>query len=252
MNRILSLLVCLVLGLTSFAQENIQIDEDERAILYLKGGSQIEVTVIEWDENLGIKVITLWGQEMFFPADRIHKVKSLSKKAYNSHYVFKEKGIFYAMSAGLITGNNGFRNSEKNGYTLSFSSGIRLNRLLSVGIGTSVDQYAHGFGERMHPIFIDLRSYLLPKNSTLVVNLQTGYSLAFKNENKGITDAKGGFMFYPSLGMSFGGSVTKYSIDLGYKFQQATWTYTNQWDTRNSTEFRMDYQRFVLRFGIVL
>ena len=250
MNRIVSLLVCLLFGLTSFAQENVQIEE-ERAILYLKGGSQIEVTVIDWDEDLGIKVITLWGQEIFFSADRIHKVKSLTKKT-SSHYVFKEKGIFYAMSVGLITGNNGMRNAEKNGYTLSFSSGIRLNRLLSIGIGTSVDQYAHGFGERMHPIFIDLRSYLLPKNSTFVVNLQTGYSLAFKNENKGISDAKGGFMFYPSLGMSFGGSVTKYSIDLGYKFQKATWTYTNQWDTRNSTEFRMDYQRFVLRFGIVL
>ncbi len=251
MNRILSLLVCLLLGLASFAQNDNQIDEKERAILYLKGGSQIEVTVIEWLEDLGIKVITLWGQEMFFPADRIHKVKSLTKKT-STHYVFKEKGIYYSMSAGLITGNNGVRNSEKNGYSLSFSSGIRLNRLLSVGIGTSVDQYAHGSGERMHPIFIDLRSYLLPKNSTFVVNLQTGYSLAFKNENKGITDAKGGFMFYPSLGISFGGSVTKYSIDLGYKFQKATWTYTNQWDTRISNEFRLDYQRFVLRFGIIL
>lgn len=251
MYRIFSLLICLLFGLTSFAQSDIQIDEKERAIIYLKGGSQIEATIIEWVEDSGVKLITLWGQEMFFPADRIHKIKSLTKKT-SSHYVFKEKGIFYSMSAGLITGNNGVRNAETNGYTFSFSSGIRLHRLLSIGIGTSVDQYAHGFGEKMHPIFIDLRSYLLPKNSTFVVNLQTGYSLAFKNENKGITHAKGGFMFYTSLGMSFGDSVTKYSIDLGYKFQKATWVYTNQWDTRLSNEFRLDYQRFVLRFGIVL
>jgi len=52
--------------------------------------------------------------------------------------------------------------------------------------------------------------------------------------------------------MSFGGSLTKYSIDLGYKFQKATWAYTSQWDNRNSTEYRLNYQRLVLRFGIVL
>ena len=258
MKHILSIMVCLLVGLSAFAQESkesetpVQIDEDKRAILFLKGGSQLEVTIIEWDEDLGIKVITTWGQEMFFPADRIQKVKALTKEAYNSHYVFKEKGIFYSMAGGLLTGNNGVRNNDRNGYTFSFSTGYRLSRLLSIGIGTSVDQYAYGSGERMHPIFLDFRSYLLPKNSTFVLNVQTGYSLAFKNENKGISDAKGGFMFYPSLGMSFGGSVTKYSIDLGYKFQQATWTNISQWDTRNSTEFRTVYQRFVLRFGIVL
>lgn len=252
MNRLLSLILFLVIGLTSYAQEEVMFNEDKRAILYLKSGSELEVSIIDWNPELGIKFITIWGQEMFFPADKIHKVKSLSKKGYNSHYVFKEKGIYYSMSAGLITGNNGVRNSERNGYTLSFSSGYRFSRLLSIGIGTSVDQFAHESGERMHPIFLDFRSYILPNNSTLVANLQTGYSLAFKNENRGITSAKGGFMFYPSLGMSFGGSVTKYSIDLGYKFQKATWSYENQWDTRNSTEFRLGYQRLVLRFGIVL
>lgn len=252
MIRILSLLVFLLLGLTLYAQKDKQDDEDQRAILYLKGGTQLEVTILEWDEDLGINVITLWGQEMYFSEHRIHKVKSLTKKAYNPLYVFKEDGIFYSMAAGIIAGNNGSRNSERNGYSISFSSGYRLSRLLSVGIGTSVDQYAYNSGERVHPIFLDFRSYLLPKNSTFVLNLQTGYGLAFKNENKGIVVAKGGFMFYPSLGMSFSGSVTKYSFDLGYKFQKATWTYASQWDSRNNTEFRMNYQRFVLRFGIVL
>jgi hypothetical protein len=225
MNRIISLLFCLFFGISLLAQEvkeskkSVQVDDDKRAVLYLKGGSQLEVTVIEWDEDLGIKVITTWGQEMFFSAERIQKVKALTKKMYNAPYIFKEKGIFYSMAGGLLTGNSGLRNNDRNGYTLSFSSGYRMSRLLSIGIGTSVDQYAHGSGERMHPIFLDFRSYLLPKNSTFVLNVQTGYSLAFKNENKGISEAKGGFMFYPSLGMSFGGSVTKYSIDLGYKFQ---------------------------------
>jgi len=252
MNRLLLLILFFSISAVSSAQDEVIFNEDKRALLYLNNGSELEVSIINWNPELGIKFITIWGQEMFFPIDEISKVKSLSKEGYYSHYVFKEKGIYYSMSAGLITGNKGVRNTEINGYTLSFSSGYRFSRLLSIGIGSSVDQFAHQSGERMHPIFLDFRSYILPNNATLVANLQTGYSLAYKNENRGITSAKGGFMFYPSLGMSFGGSATKYSIDLGYKFQQATWSYENQWDTRNSTEFRLGYQRLVLRFGIVL
>ncbi len=252
MNRISTLLVFLLISFISYSQEDVTINKEQRAKLYLLGGSELEVSIIDWNPEVGIKFITIWGQEMFFPSDKILKIKSLTKETLGSHYIFKEKGIYYSMSAGLITANNGVRNSETYGYSLSFSSGYRLSRLLSIGLGSSVDQYAHGSGERMHPIFLDFRSYLLPNNSTFVLNLQTGYSLAFKNENKGITDAKGGFIFYPSLGMSFGSSITKYSIDLGYKFQKATWTYANPWDSRISTENRINYQRFVLRFGIVL
>lgn len=252
MNRIIISVLCLFTSVIFYAQENKEIDEEQRATIYLKTGSELEVTILDWDDELGIKVITIWGQEMFFPADKIKKVKSLSRRSFQSHYVFKEKGIYYSMGAGLITGNNGTRNNESNGYTLSFSSGYRFNRLLSLGLGTSVDQFAHGSGQRMHPIFLEFRSYLMPRNSTFVFNLQTGYSLAYKNENKGITDAKGGLFIYPSLGMSFGGSESKYFIDLGYKFQDATWTYSNPWELRNQTEVRLDYQRFVLRFGIVL
>lgn len=230
----------------------MQTSDDKRAVLFLKGGSQLAVSIVDWDPAVGIKVITIWDQEMFFPADVIDKVQALTTDTNKSHYIFREKGIYYTMAAGLITGNNSIRNSDKNGYTLSFSSGYRFHRLLSIGLGTSVDQYTYGSGERMHPIFLDLRSYLLPSNSTFVFNLQTGYSLAFKNENKGIVDAKGGFMVYPSLGMSFGSSENKYSIDFGYKFQQATWKYGNQWDSRSSIEYDLIYQRFVLRFGIVL
>lgn len=252
MNRIIVFFACLVIGCTIHAQETETVDEEKRATIYLKTGSELDVTILDWKEDLGIKVLTIWGQEMFFPADKIKKVKSLSSRSFATPYVFKDKGIYYSMAAGLITGNSGIRNNESNGYTLSFSSGYRFNRLASLGIGTSVDQFAHGSGERMHPIFLEFRSFLMPRNSTFVFNLQTGYSLAFKNENKGISDAKGGLFIYPSLGMSFGGSETKYFVDLGYKFQDATWTYANQWDIRNKTEFRLDYQRFVLRFGIVL
>jgi len=235
------------------AQEQTPESKNKKlAIIHLDKGAQLEVSIIDWDLEKGITAITMWGQEMFFPKDRITKVISYSNEIKSSPYIFREKGIYYALSGGIITGNPGTRQNEEKGYTLSASTGYRFNRLFSLGIGTGVDQFIYGSGERTHPIFLDFRSFLFPNNTTLMLNIQTGYSLAFANENKSLIDAKGGFMFYPNLGLSFGGSETKYSIDIGYKFQRATWTYASPWDLRNQTELRLGYRRFVLRFGIVL
>jgi len=252
MKQSIILAFLILVGFQSIAQ-NVELPKDEKqAIVYLKGGTQLEVTIIEWDLEKGVTAITLWGQEIFFSNERIVKVKSYSNNANWNPYKFREKGVYYALYAGLITSNHGGRLNESNGYTISFSSGYRFNRFFSVGLGTGIDQYAHQSGERVHPIFVDLRSFLFANNTTIVVNLQAGYSLAFNNENKGIVDSQGGFMFYPNIGLSFGGSETKYSFDIGYKFQQADWTYGNQRDLRNRTEYRMNYQRFVMRFGFVL
>jgi len=257
MSKSILLAFFLLIGFQINAQEESQTQEEQtkeekRAIVYLKGGTQLEVTIIDWDLEKGITAITMWGQEIFFPKSKIQKVKAYSDNAKWSPYNFRDKGINYALNGGLITSNHGERLNESNGYTLSFSTGYRFHRLFSVGLGTGIDQYANKSGERVYPIFVDLRSYLFPKNTTFVVNLQAGYSLAFKDENKGIVEAEGGLMVYPNIGLSFGGSETKFSFDIGYKFQKANWTYASQWDVRERTEYRMNYKRFVLRFGIVL
>ncbi len=253
MHRSIILAFFLLVGFQSNGQQVEELTKNEkRAIVYLKGGTQLEVSILEWDLEKGIKATTLWGQEIFFPNDRIRKVKSYSDDVKWNPYKFRKKGVYYALSAGLITSNHGQRLNGTNGYTFSFSSGYRFHRLFSIGLGTGIDQYAYKSGERIHPIFVDLRSFLFARNTTLFVNIQAGYSLAFNNENKSIVDSQGGFMFYPNIGLSFGGSETKYSFDVGYKFQKSNWTYASQWDVRNQTEYRMNYQRFVMRFGFVL
>ena len=239
-------------------QINGQVEEDKskiekQAVVYLKGGTQLEVTILDWDLEKGITAKTLWGQEIFFPNDKVLKVKSYSNKARWNPYRFRKKGIYYALYGGFITSNHGQRLNGTNGYTFSFSSGYRFNRFLSIGLGTGIDQYAHRSGEKVHPIFLDLRSFLTAHNTTFVFNLQTGYSFAFNDENKNIIDSDGGFMFYPNIGLSFGEGETKYSFDVGYKFQKANWTYSNsRWDARNQTDYRMNYKRFVIRLGFVL
>ncbi len=241
------------MGFTSNGQtEEDQAKDEKKAIVYLKGGTQLEVSILNWDPEVGITAITIWGQEMMIPREEIHKVKSLSHSSRWRPYTFRDKGVYYAVSTGVIFGNSGARLNQENGYTFTFSSGYRFHRLFSVGLGSGVDQYANKSGERVHPIFVDLRSYLFAKNSTLVVNVQTGYSLAFNDDNRGIVESSGGFMFYPNIGLSFGGTETKFSLDIGYKFQKANWTYADRWDPRNQTEYRMNYQRFVMRFGFVL
>lgn len=253
MKHSIILFFILFVGLQAFGQtEDYQLKKEDRSIIYLKGGSELEVLIIDWDKDKGITATTRWGQEMFFPNDRIEKVKSYSDDLHYDPYRFRNRGLYYSLNAGLITSNHGERFNEENGYTFSFSSGYRFHRLLSVGLGTGIDQYASGFGERIHPVFVEFKSFLMKSNTSFVVNVQTGYGFAFENEVHNIVDARGGLLFYPSLGLSFGNTTTKFSFDIGYKFQNADWTYASPWDARNQTEYRMNYQRLVMRFGIVL
>lgn len=239
-------------GLQVLSQSDENFSDDQKAIVYLKEGTELEVKIIDWDDEKGMKAMTLWGQELFFAQDRILKVKSFSNKLNWKPYQFKDKGVYYSLMGGFISANHGPRLNGTNGYTMSFSAGYRFHRLFSVGLGTGVDQYAHNSGERVHPIFVDLRSYLLPSNRTIVLNVQAGYGLTFNNDPRSIVDSKGGFMFYPNIGLSFGESQTKFSFDVGYKIQRSQWTYASRWDERNQTEYRLNYKRFVIRFGINL
>jgi hypothetical protein len=252
MQRALLLTIFTVISFLTFAQTEGVPTEEKQATVFLKGGTRLDVTIIDWDLEKGLKATTLWGQKMFFPKDQIKKVKSFSNESKLNPYHFRQRGIYYALYGGLITSNHGQRFNDANGYTLSFASGYRFHRLFSLGLGGGIDQYADNSGERVYPIFVDLRSFLFASNTTYVFNVQTGYSLAFNDATRGIMDSQGGFMFYPNIGLSFGSSDAKFSFDVGYKFQNATWTYTDLWEVRNRTEYRLDYKRFVIRFGVVL
>lgn len=232
------------------AQENN--NERGKILVELNDGSVIEGMINEWvvDDYLDIK--TEWAESMVFPASKIKSITQVSALALQNSrdgYNYEETGIYYSGKTQLITGNNGQRARSVYGLGISASAGYKFSRWVNVGGGIGYDRFIWESGENLVPIFAELTSYLSPKNTSLFVNCQAGYSLAFKDDDYLLISAKGGPMIYPSLGLRFGRYKTKYSVDLGYKFQKAEFTYGQQWNT-DTAEQRVTFKRLSLRFGI--
>jgi len=230
----------------------------EEVVVYLKSGTMFSGVVKEWKIGDLITIITDAGNEFTFKGDTIDKVlqrelyeKNLGLK-YGTPYNFKESGIYYSVKGHFIKGNFGSRANESHGGGFSALLGTRYNRYFGVGIGVGYDSYAFDSGERVVPFFTEVSGYLSPKHTTLSYGLAAGYSLAFNNEDFNIIQAKGGLMVHPNIGIRFGKKDVKYTIDLGYRFQKAVFTYRDVWDGRARNEQRLLYKRVTLRFGVLI
>jgi len=235
--------------ITVHAQDNHK--EKELMIVYLKDGSTIKGTIIDWNYEEALQLRTTDGLELTFPAKAIDKVTQASLYKVTVPYNFKENGLYYAVRGQYIVGNDGRRAKEQGGYGFSALVGHRFNRLLGIGIGTGYDLFIDNTGERLMPIFTEVSGYLLPKNSSFSYSLAVGYSFAFTDADYNLNEAKGGLLIYPAVGLRFGTGEMKYTVDLGYKFQNAIFTYTNPWDGTSRDRHDILYKRLTLRMGIL-
>lgn len=235
------------------AQDNNESNDD--VILFLQSGSQIEGKVLEWIPGDKIVFLASWGSEITFEAEAVKKIvqKSSIGAINKSLYNFRETGVYYSLKGNFITGNSGSRANAVNGIGFSASAGHRFNRFFSLGGGIGWDQYIWNSGEELIPLFAEVSGFFNQTNTSLMYNLQLGYSLALKDEDYLISHAKGGWMVYPSIGVRFGKNPnTKYFFDIGYKFQNAEYTYDDQWTFGTRSEQTLKYQRLTLRFGLLL
>lgn len=235
------------------AQQNIPDNEAATVIVEMTTGTIIEGQINEWKMGEFIDLKTSWSESLVLPSSSIKKViqQSTMGIAVLNSYRFRESGIYYSGKMQFITGNDGQRAREVNGFGVSISGGYRFNRLVGVGIGVGYDRFIWGTAENLIPIFIEYTSYFSPKNTTLFANLQTGYSIAFKDDDYLLTEAKGGFMIYPAFGIRLGGGENQVTFDVGYKFQKAEFTYRESWSP-TVAEQRLTYKRLTMRFGILL
>lgn len=230
----------------------------EEVVVFLKSGTMFSGKVKEWKVGEQITIVTDAGNEFTFEGDAVDKIiqmklyeKSLSLKQ-EIPYNFKESGIYYAIKGQFIKGNFGLRANENHGAGFSILMGTRYNRYIGVGVGVGYDSYSLDSGERVVPFFVEASGYLSPKHTTLSYGLAAGYSLAFDNLDFNIIEAKGGMMVHPHIGLRFGKRKMKYTLDLGYRFQKAAFTYRDIWDGRSRNEQRLLYKRVTLRFGVLI
>ncbi len=253
----ISLLLALTLCCTlAKSQSDIQVPKKNEVIIEFRNGDIIEGEVINWVPESHIIIKTAWDTSDRYELSKVRKVVQKSALSQIGQslkpYNFKEKGIYYAVRANFIAANQGNRASSQNGFGMSVSAGYRFNRLLGLGLGTGYDQYIWNSGEELIPIFVELNGFLKAETTTPFYNIQTGYSIALQDEGYLITDSKGGWMLYPAIGIRFGHEKTKFTLDVGYKFQNAQFTYQDVWTSTSFREQTLTYKRLSLRFGILL
>jgi hypothetical protein len=194
----------------------------------------------------------------------IHKDNTGREKTNHIEYEFREKG-FYNVNYASLSGGNGVTGSTEIGFGLSSSFGYMFNKYIGLGIGIGVDkfdvlnvknnnQYYYNFIEspftNTYPLFIEARGYFYGKMNAYYYSFSAGYGLVNKNEDLGLLQAHGGLMYYPAIGIRFGGkNHFNFCMDFGLKIQKADFVIQNFFESGTDHYF-VDYKRFILRLGI--
>ena len=248
--------VCASIALMFFSSSLLSQKEtavSKTAVVKLKSGTKVEGEIVEWKFDEYITLSFPWGDTTTFFQSYIHKITQESIKSHSkAPLLIKDKGVYYNTRFHLISGNDGPRARGVFGVGVSFSAGHRFNRWLSVGGGIGYDRYIWDSGENLIPIFAEVNGFLNKTNTSMFYNLQAGYSLAMTDEQYLLSDAKGGLMIFPSIGISWGVNAYKYSLTAGYKFQHAEFTYDSPWSFGEYSEQDVLFKRLSISFGVIL
>jgi hypothetical protein len=88
------------------------------------------------------------------------------------------------------------------GFNLYGTYGLDIHERMSVGLGTGLQQFRN---EKFIPVFIDITGRISKKNNTRLISLQGGYSFAWSESLKNLTDSKlnGGIYISAGFGRKF-------------------------------------------------
>jgi len=233
------------------AQAQIMVERTD--VVYLKNGSVFRGTIENYVQGEQLRLRINEASTIVIKDDEIKKIVQVDyqknkKVKAEKEYAFKERGLYHVTSLHFTGGTEAFGPDPVLDFGGHHITGFQFNRLLGVGLGIGMDYYYVGSGQKIMPIYAEARGYVRAERLTPMYSLAAGYGFTFENNERNITEAKGGIMFYPAVGFRTGGSANaNYFFDFGVKIQQATFTYQT-WDIRVN---KMTYNRFVLRTGIL-
>ncbi|HMQ07782.1 MAG TPA: hypothetical protein PKC30_10815 [Saprospiraceae bacterium] len=209
-------LICFMLWwitTVSVAQEN------KLPSIYVKldNGSVFTGLLLEYkaDESYTILI----GDNRFtFPVSVIDKLKILDDGEI-SFQRFREKVFYHRLSGGLLGNENLI------GFTFHYTFSYQLTHRLSGGAGVGIDNYMRSSGYDLFPIFIESRYNLLKDGSSPFLFLKSGYSIAKARLSRGQTQAEGGLLFNPGLGVRLGSRDLMVDLYGGVRIQRARYVY---------------------------
>lgn len=270
--RWLFILICLLGSLYAKAQQTT------KDVIYLKDGTAYWGSIVTEEAGRRVFIRLSGGDIIVVKHENIEKIEkgvispvsdaSISAEADNKHqkaakkrqpgqstpagkktYAFKEKGLYSATSLGANFADGGIENVVGLGF--HHSSGYQINRMIGVGLGFGLDAYSLNRSEMVLPVFAEARGYLSKKKIAPYYALSTGYGFALRNVSQSITEARGGWMIHPAIGIRLGADKgLNTTLDLGYRFQEASFVRTFLFN--GETEVRdVTYRRLMLRMGIL-
>lgn len=225
-------------------------------VVYLKDGSEFRGELLEYQPSY-IKIKALGGKELVFERTEVEKLIQepipITTKGTKKPYAFKEEGLYQAVFASFLPGTAAWNDDFAEGYGIRGVVGKQWNRWIGTGIGLGIENYYPTQGETVYPLFLELRGYLTAQNVAPYYTLAGGYSFTIKNEEAGVTDAKGGYLIHPAIGLRLGGSAkANFTIDAGVQLQKATFTRGgNAWRGAETQEYKMFYKRLAIRLGML-
>jgi len=235
---------------TSLNAQVSDMDTGKRVIVHFNNGSKISGILTSWEVGKEV-TIDADGLEIVIPEERVKKVVEVNAGAKQPVPTeFQGGGLYYKANLQFITGNDGNRAHHRVGYGITASAGYQFSQYIGVGLGAGYREMIWDSGEVMVPVYAELHGYIVNKRIRPYYNVQAGYAFTWTSDNFNIIDAQGGVSLYPSLGLEFGQSDMKYTLDLGYLFQNAEYTYGSPFGDGSTRAQSLRYQRLSVRLGV--
>jgi hypothetical protein len=249
-----SLLICIFL-----LAAGIMVGQEESAkttptvdIIWLKDGSKLKGTILQWDLERGMEFKLITGATIYInkaDIDRVIQEEPAETRNERVRY-FNEPKPYSFREEGWYHNSSGFFNISINGGAgIHHVMGWRFNRMFGIGLGTGIETHDFNWVRNIIPIYAEARGFFLPKKITPYYALKLGYGIALNDRANGTVNARGGIHFSPELGVRFGGGDVSYYLGLEYKLQNAS--FTNEWWGGGASTDRVSYRRIEMRTGLL-
>ncbi|MDZ4680683.1 MAG: hypothetical protein SH848_03555 [Saprospiraceae bacterium] len=254
-------------GISSKKNNKAASDKEELTdVVYLKDGSVLKGLIVNYEQGATLNFRLQNGEEIVINDSEIARIvqdvrepKSTSydelingktkAKPKEQVYGFRERGFYNAVMLGSLNTRSG--NEFKMGLSFHNVVGFQFSQWLGIGLGLGIETYGTDDDEVIYPVFAEFRGYFNKKIKAPYYTLGAGYGFMTTNEKEFITEARGGWMLHPAIGMRFSGKKhSNLTADIGYKFQKAY--FRRDFSFNGDIEIRdVLYQRLIIRVGLL-
>ena len=218
-------------------------------IIYLKNGSIIKGSIVEYNEEKKLKIKTIDNYVWEFNIDDVKEIKreegTFEFSAPNEYLI---DGFINYTTLGLLIGNG--NNNKQAPFSVMMTNGYLFKKRFSAGAGFGLEFYE----ETMLPVYIDLKYHFNQRKISPFAAIQGGYSFPIENDDNSDDvwnygqKHLGGYLFNAEVGMLINlQSYNALIFSLGYRHQLLSYKQENPYEVVTDHY----YNRFSIRFGFV-